>query len=188
MRALTLICCLLLSAGAAAESAFQGNWRINLEETDKVAIQYKDGSGVKGSGIKPSINVMGLPMPRSYRQSAMSNLPAKDPEVLRCTAMTIDVQDKKVALNYDQTEKETLVKGDYRGRVSKWSKSKIQQRYKTPERTVTKTWTLRDDGRLLVAVKINPRNDSSRTFKRVFDRVAEDTPEPTTLEVSDADG
>ena len=55
-----------------------------------------------------------------------------------------------------------------------------------PERTVTKTWTMRDDGRLLVAVKINPRNDSARTFKRVFDRVADDAPPPA-LEVSDVD-
>ena len=187
MRIPFLLCCLVLSTSVAAESALQGAWRINLEETDKVAVKYEDGSGMKGGGMKPSINVMGLPMPRSYRQSPMSDLAAKDPAVLRCTAMRIDVQDKKVALHYDGDAQETLVKGDYRGRTSKWSKRKIQQKYKTPERTVTKTWSLRDDGRLLVAVKINPRGDKARTFKRVFDPVTQ-TPQTGVTEPGDADG
>ncbi len=162
-------------AGAAA-SPLEGHWRINLEETDKVAVKFKEGSGVSGGNFKPSISVMGLPLPKSYRQSPMSNLAAKDPKVLRCTDMQIAVDKKNIALIYDSADKEKLVKGEYRGRTSKWSKKKIEQKYKTSERSVRKTWTLRDDGRLMVSVKLNPRGDKARTYNRVFDRVTPEAP------------
>ncbi len=175
MRRLIFILFTLMASHALAESAFSGHWRINLEETDKVAVKFKEGSGMKGGGLKPTVSVMGLPLPSSYRQGPMSNLPAKDPQVLTCTNMSINVADKKVALEYDAADTETLVKGDYRGRTTKWSKKKIEQKYKTPERSVKKTWSMRDDGRLMVSVKINPRGDKARTYNRVFDRIQPDS-------------
>jgi hypothetical protein len=167
---------LLLGCAIAVQpswaSPFDGQWRINLQETDKLTVQFKEGSGgLKGAGITTSVTIGGLPLPSRYRQSAMSDLAPKDPEVLLCTDMQITVKDKQVALQYDNTKAEVLRKGDYRGRTSKWSKKKIEQRYKTPERSVRKTWQVRDDGRLLVSVKINPRGDKARTYNRVFDRV-----------------
>lgn len=164
------------SIASAATSSLDGHWRINLEETDKVAVKFNEGSGVSGGNFKPNISVMGLPLPRSYRQSPMSNLAANDPKVLRCTDMQISVDKKNVAFTYDSADKEKLVKGEHRGRTSKWSKKKIEQKYKTPERSVRKTWTLRDDGRLLVSVKLNPRGDKARTYNRVFDRVTPEAP------------
>ncbi len=165
----------LLSMSAVwAESPFDGKWRINHEETDKVAIKYKDGSGVQGNGsrIKPTIDVgLGLPLPQRIKQPPMSTLAASDPDVLRCTTMEIASAGKKIRLDYDQAKKETLVKGDYRGRTTSINKKRIQQKYKTTERRVTKTWSIREDGRLLVSVKINPSNDKARTYNRVFDRV-----------------
>lgn len=166
-----LIALVAAPLATAAASPLDGHWRINLEETDKVAVKFKEGGGMSGGNFKPSISVMGLPLPKSYRQSAMSNLSAKDPKVLRCTDMQISVDKKNVALTYDHADEEELVKGEHRGRTSKWSKKKIEQKYKTPERSVRKTWTLRDDGRLLVSVKLNPRGDKARTYNRVFDRV-----------------
>ena len=172
MRTIIFILSLALGSQSLAESKFPGQWRINLGETDKVSVKYEEGSGIKGgSGFKPTISVMGLPMPKSYKQGPLSSLSSKDPQILRCTNMVIDVQSKKVSLVYDDSQKETLVKGDYRGRTAKWSRSKMEQTYKTTERSVRKTWTLRPDGRLEVAVKINPRGDKARTYKRVFDRV-----------------
>ena len=169
---LLLLTPLLAPWPALASSPFDGLWEINLEETDKVSVEFKEGGGLKGAGINTSVSVMGLPLPSRYRQSPMSELAAKDPEVLLCTQMNIAVTDKRIQLKYDSDDSETLRKGEYRGRFSKWSKKRIEQRYKTPERSVRKTWTLRDDGRLLVAVKINPRGDQARTYNRVFDRIA----------------
>jgi len=172
MRIIIFILGLALGSQSWAESKFPGQWRINLGETDKVSVKYEEGSGIQGGGrFTPTVSVMGLPMPKTYKQGPMSRLSSKDPHVLRCTNMVIQVEKKKVALVYDDSEKETLVKGDYRGRTAKWSRSKIEQSYKTTERSVRKTWTLRPDGRLEVAVKIKPRGDKARTYNRVFDRV-----------------
>ena len=174
MRIFILLLCSSVAFSAFAKpqtSAFSGDWRINLEETDKVAIRYKDGSGMKGGNFKPTISVMGLPLPSSMRQGPMSGLRAKDPQVLTCTDMHIVIEDERVALIYDGSGDETLKKGSYRGRTTKWSKRKIEQKYKTSERSVRKRWTMRADGKLLVSVKINPRGDKARTFNRVFDRV-----------------
>jgi hypothetical protein len=62
------------------------------------------------------------------------------------------------------------VKGDFRGRKTTWSLSKIQQKYKTTERKVQKKWSIRADGRLLVEVEIKPKGGKKRTLSRVFDR------------------
>ena len=166
-----LLILLFLPVLAMAQSPFDGLWEINLEETDKVSVEFKEGGGLKGAGINTSVSVMGLPLPSRYRQTPMSQLAAKDPEVLVCTQMRIAVTDKRVQLDYDSNDQETLRKGEYRGRFSKWSKKRIEQKYKTPERSVRKTWALRDDGRLQVSVKINPRGDQARTYNRVFDRI-----------------
>ena len=164
------------SAYAAKPNPFDGYWKINHAETDKVTPKVEDGSGVQGNlgRVKPTFDIgLGLPLPKRIRSSPQSSLRAEDPEVLGCTTMqfTIDQNNsKKIKVVYDHLEKETLVKGDYRGRTTRISSSSIEQKYKTTERTVTKKWTLRADGRLLVSVKLNPRKDKARTYLRVFDR------------------
>jgi hypothetical protein len=84
--------------------------------------------------------------------------------------MTIVDAGKKLEIDYDAIGSETLVDGDYRGRRSSWSKKKIEQRYKTPERKITKTWTMRDDCMLLVTVVVNPTREKKRSYQRVFER------------------
>lgn len=157
---------------AAKPNPMQGTWRINLEETDKVSVDFEEGSGIQGRNMgRTTITVMGLPLPSRAKASPMSGLPAKDPEVLVCTQMQLQVQGNQVLLNYDNGSKETLRKGEYRGRTTALSGKKIEQKYKTTERRVRKTWSLREDGRLLVAVRIKYQGDKARTYSRVFDRV-----------------
>lgn len=173
---ITVILALLLSsagyAEASARSPFNGTWQINYEETDKVAVKYKDGSGMKGHNFgRPQVTVMGLPLPGTGRRAATPGLAGKDPKVLRCGTMVIAVDDKSVVLNYDGDEVENMRRGDYRGRKTKVSSKLISQKYKSTSRTVTKSWSIRPDGRLLVSVKLNPKKDKARTYKRVFDRV-----------------
>lgn len=167
-------CILLLgltSTTWAGDLPFVGHWKINYEETDKVAIKYEDGSGMQGRTLgKVNVSIMGLPLPKRMRQSPMSSLSPKDPDVLRCTTMDIHQANNKLKFEYDAKIYETLVQGNYRGRNTSWSKKKIEQKYKTTERTIKKTWTLRPDGRLLVSVKVNPRKEKARTFNRVFER------------------
>lgn len=165
---------LLLPASLGyAASPFDGRWTINYEETDKVAVKYKDGSGMSGNNFKPQVSIMGIPLPGQSQPRGNSSLTAKNPKVLRCTTMEIAVDGNRIEMDYDAEGSETLRKGHYRGRDTRMSKKEIRQKYETSERKVTKTWTMRDDGRLFVSVKINPKGDKSRTYNRVFDRVTE---------------
>jgi len=175
-RLIALVTAVLLLAWpppAAAEHPMAGTWRINLEETDKVSADFDEGSGIQGRYQgRTTITVMGLPLPSRAKASPMSNLAARDPLVLTCTQMNLALKgNKEVILNYDNGERETLRHGEYRGRTTRISNHKLEQRYKTTERAVRKTWTLREDGRLLVAVRVKYQGDKARTYNRVFDRI-----------------
>ena len=179
MKALLLIAA--LSPVLAIAAPWDGQWEVNYEETDKVAETYEEGSGIgkRNPFGNASVSVGGLPLPSlGGRVPPQSNMPSKDPAVMRCNTMSINTDGDRIKLTYDEDSRETLRKGHYRGRDTSWKKQEIKQKYKTPDRKVTKTWTLREDGRLLVSVKLNPTKDRARTFNRVFDRVTETaTPE-----------
>ena len=175
-RLISLLLCSLVLAPVLVhgQSEFSGTWRINLEETDKVSVDFEEGSGIQGRNLgRTSVSVMGLPLPSRAKAAPMSGLPAKDPAVLVCSEMQLSIDGNRVKLLYDGGAKETLRRGDYRGRTTTISKQKIEQKYKTTERRVTKSWTLRPDGRLLVAVRIKYQGDKARTYSRVFDRAVD---------------
>ena len=88
--------------------------------------------------------------------------------------MLIEVQAQRIMLNFPDLSgpdaMQIMPKGEFRGRKTTWSNRKIEQKYKTTERRVQKTWSIRSDGRLLVQVMIKPKGGKKRTFSRVFDR------------------
>ena len=163
---LSLVTTLFLSASAYPISAYEGAWVINQKETAALREPYKDNSRKRGSKFKPQISVGGLPMPGSNSQRAMSRLAAQSPMVLRSTKMIIAFEGDQISIQYPTIGKETLYKGEYRGRKTKWSSKQIKQTYKTTERRVTKTWSINKEGRLLVVVKIKP-NESKQVITRV---------------------
>lgn len=170
---IALIASLVGLSTDASASNFDGRWQLNLEESDKVSVTYEEGSGAGRSKIFQNISmtVMGLPLPTRSKTPSQSSMMPKSPKVLLCNVMEIATDAKLIKLLFDDDGKETLRRGHYRGRDAKWSAKKIEEKYKTPDRKVTKTWTLRSDGRLRVDVKINPPKDKARTYSRVFDRV-----------------
>lgn len=189
MNKLLISTLLVLSSSVAyaKDLPFDGYWKLNLEESEKVSETFEEGSGIGKRKLfqNVSVSVGGLPLPSRTRVGPKSGLSPKNPEVLVCTEMQIDITDNRVNLNYDQGVEEQLRRGHYRGRDTEWSKRKIQQKYKTPDRKVTKTWTMRKDGRLLVEVKLNPPKDRAQTFRRVFDRVDPNAAEAPTAESSE---
>ena len=52
---------------------------------------------------------------------------------------------------------------------------------------MTKSWTLREDGRLLVSVTLNPKGERKRVFNRVFDLVPEEPAEADAEDAQDAE-
>ena len=129
---------------------------------------------------RAQISVMGIPLPGGggSARSGHSPLTAKQPEILRCKTMTISEGDNQIELFYpdlDPLEQREIVRaGHFRGRDSKWNRKRLQQKYKTSERRVSKKWSVRKDGRLLVEVAIKHKKAKKQTFRGVFDRVASD--------------
>jgi|GEM_PF-419131 len=195
-RCAPILLALLLIAPAHGAKAskyanFLGDWTVNHEESDKLIIEYEEGGGLSGGNFKPRISVAGIPLPGGARPRPQSGLTAKDPYVLRCTDLQVELHSKanrdQLKFLYDQSEHEYVVMGEYRGRTTKISRKKIKQTYKTTERRVTKTWTIRSDERLLVTVKVKPIGDKARTYSRVFDRGLRNTDAIPNSEPSESD-
>ena len=178
MRYLTLTLLAFFTTSVSADTYhLDGYWQLNLPESDKVAVKYKEGSGSGRRNLMQgaTVSIGGLPLPTiNTRVGPASSLAPKNPEVLLCNLMAISSEGDRLTLTYDNDEQEKMRRGDYRGRKTEWGKKGIKQTYKTPDRKVTKSWSIREDGRLLVEVKLNPRGDRSRTYRRVFDRVDPD--------------
>ena len=166
---LSLIFILFFTGNAYPISAYEGAWVINQTETAALREPYKDNSRRRGSKFKSQVSVGGLPMPKSNSQRAMSRLTAQSPMVLRSTRMIIEFEGDQINIQYPSIGKETLYKGEYRGRKTKWSSKQIKQTYKTTERRVTKTWSINKEGLLLVVVKIKPNESKQIITKVVFD-------------------
>jgi hypothetical protein len=175
--------CLVLSSVATAAKpppAYAGAWVLNQDETELLRDDLDEKTIKIPTAGRMQVSVMGIPLPGGGGRAASGHSPltAKQPVVLRCKQMSISVVDKTIQLTYPDLDpleqKETLRAGHYRGRDSKWNRKKIQQKYKTSERKVSKTWTMRKDGRLLVEVSIKHKKAKKQTFSRVFDRLPTD--------------
>ena len=174
----TIIASTIASTIAATNDVaekYAGDWVVNVEETDLLREELDEKPTVLAGPGKVSISVLGLPIPTGRSKvGPQSPLSAADPALLRSRTMSISVAANKISIQYPEVggkdAKEVLRKGHYRGRDSKWSHKKIEQKYKTTERKVTKTWSIRGDGRLLAVVTIKNPGSKKRTFSRVFDR------------------
>ena len=170
----TIIASTIAATNDVAEK-YAGDWVVNVEETDLLREELDEKPTVLAGPGKVSISVLGLPIPTGRSKvGPQSPLSAADPALLRSRTMSISVAANKISIQYPEVggkdAKEVLRKGHYRGRDSKWSHKKIEQKYKTTERKVTKTWSIRGDGRLLAVVTIKNPGSKKRNFSRVFDR------------------
>ena len=173
-----LFCAISVNAAAKQAPEFVGTWVLNQAETELLRDDLDEKTIKIPTAGRAQISVMGIPLPGGggSTRSGHSPLTAKQPEILRCKTMTISARENLVELFYPgldrQEQRETLRAGHYRGRDSKWSRKRLQQKYKTSERSVSKKWSMRKDGRLLVEVAIKHKKAKKLTFRRVFDRAA----------------
>ena len=146
-----------------------GDWVLNSELTHE--LQPRESGGGSGGGFAaPSIIVggVGIPLPGAGTPPVAGA--ARDPGVLRCDAMTVTPADGNLHFRYQGAGEEIMKPGNDQGRRTSWNKRRLTQKYTTTSRSVTKTYELDDDGRLLVRVKINPKGSKSVTHVRVFER------------------
>lgn len=145
-----------------------GDWVLNSELTHELQPKQKEGGTGGFSGASVSVGGVGIPIPGSS-PPAPAGTP-RDPRVLRCDAMTVDMSDGNVHFVYRGAGEETMRPGNDQGRKTSWSRSKLTQKYTTTARNVSKTYQLDEDGRLVVRVKLSPKGAKSATHVRVFER------------------
>ena len=175
-----LLCAAATNVGAKQPPVYSGTWVLNQAETELLRDDLDEKTLKIPTAGRAQISVMGIPLPGGggSTRSGHSPLTAKQPEILRCKTMTISEGDNQIELFYpdlDPLEQREIVRaGHFRGRDSKWDRKRLQQKYKTSERRVSKKWSIRKDGRLLIEVAIKHKKAKKQTFRRVFDRVASD--------------
>ncbi len=171
--ALSLLLSLLLLADSALAKGepegLLGDWVLNSELTHELQPKQSSGGGGGGFG-SPTISVGGVGIPLPGGTSSAASGGARDPRVLRCDAMTVQLVEKNVHFLYQGVGEETMKPGDDQGRKTTWRRDSLTQKYTTTSRTVRKSYELDEDGRLIVKVKISPKGAKSATHVRVFER------------------
>lgn len=169
---LVLLLALFPAALAAREpSALLGDWVLNSELTHEMQPKQKSGGG--GGFGTPTISVGGVGIPLPGGSSNAGGGGARDPDVLRCDALTVTMDGPNVHFAYRGAGEESMKPGNDQGRKTSWSSDRLTQKYKTNIRSVRKTYELDRDGRLIVKVNINPKGSKSATHVRVFERPAD---------------
>ncbi len=168
-----LTAALIAAAGTAMAgkpAAIDGHWRLDNDAT--VAVQPEDArkSSFGFGRVKPTITVGGVPIPLPGDSATQDLGQPKDPEELHCQVLTIATTDKSVELTYDGDASSRWRDGEFRGMTTRWSRSRLTNRYQTMSRKVSKRFELRSDGMLEVTIVIKPKSGKKVTYKRVFQR------------------
>ncbi|MCR9278381.1 MAG: hypothetical protein NXH85_10425 [Pseudomonadaceae bacterium] len=155
---------------ATEAASIDGHWRLDNDAT--VAVQPEDArkSNFGFGRVKPSITVGGVPIPLPGGEQTQDLGQPKDPEELHCGILTIATTAKAVELTYDGDASAKWRSGDFRGMTTRWSRSRLTNRYQTMSRKVNKRFELRSDGMLEVTIVIKPKSGKKVTYKRVFQR------------------
>ncbi len=161
---------------AATADTLLGNWVLNQElsrELQPANTNQKKSmfGGLQGS---PSIVVGGIPipMPGSSSSKEVSTGSVRDPQVLRCAEMTIELVGEDILFTYVGVGTEQLKQGNYRGTKTTYKSKKLTSRYETTSRTVSKTFELTKEGRLHATVRLKPNKGKTLVYHRVFDRAS----------------
>ena len=168
---LGLVATILIATAAADSPGLIGSWTLNNELTSEVQPEGKETQRFGNSSVRPTISVGGMPIPTGgSSQGEYSSAPTRDPKVLSCAELGIEHVGDDIHLTYVGVGSETLTPGNVQGTRTSLSHRKLSSRYETTTRKVSKIFELRNDGRLLVTVKLNPKQGATVVHKRVFDR------------------
>lgn len=164
---------------AEGRPAFLGQWVLNAELSEAEQPKKKSRSG--GSGFRPNVSVGGifLPVPGSGGESG--GAPIKTPDAVYAKSITVYQEDDGIVVDYNKLGQDKYVAGNVQGTKTRWSDRKLTSSFKTTSASVREQFEVKDDGRLYITIKVNPKSGSTRTFKRVFDRVTPTASRPPVL-------
>lgn len=179
---LAALAIMLLAAGAQAKGTgtqLTGDWVLN--ETRSAAVQpenVESRNWLPGGKLSGTISVGGVQVPTGNNRPEASTGPSSDPGILRCKRLEIATVGEELHMTYVDVGKERFRQGRWRGVKTRWGKRELKSRYESTSRKVAYLLELQTDDSLLVTVTINPRKASKRTYKQVFERRGQETPQP----------
>jgi hypothetical protein len=167
----TLLLASTIAAAADPPDWLLAGWVLNNDLTVAAQSKKRSGGAPSFGGISSSVSIGGVfvPIPGSGSQASTGGS-ARDPQVLRCTELHVEMKGENVHFNYTGVGAETMKPGNNQGRVTRWNRKKLTSKYETTTRKVSKTYALQKDGTLLVTVKISPKQAAAIVQKRVFQR------------------
>ena len=149
---------------AATKASMVGNWTLDpARSIDKVPTAGKRTS----TGVHVGVYGMPVPTPGGGQGPALGT--PRDPDVMQAGEFSIDEIDGVVHLRFAGREVE-LTPGEIQGVKTKWSGARLSTSYQTTRRTVSQDYRLTRPDELTVVVKIDPKDEKSRTYTRVFTR------------------
>jgi hypothetical protein len=159
-------------AGASTRAGLAGRWVVNDLLTRELQPPDRGPTTASGGLPRPSISVGGMPIPGTT-PAAQPGIggSAPDPMVLRCTELTLAPAGDTIELSFHGVGSDRLQRGRHQGVVSRWSERKLTTHYDTTSRRVSQTYEVDRDDRLVVTVKLNPKQGKTLVHKRVFDRL-----------------
>ena len=156
-----------------------GSWAYNPALSAELEPKINNGSIFSGTRASIGVIAIPIPFPSTVSEPEDDNDPPKDPDALYCQTLSIRDTSGKVVVTYDNLGQREFVPGSFRGRHATWTGEKLTERYETNHRMVKHQFALNRDGRLEITITLNPNTGLTRVYKRIFDRVSDDTAEPS---------
>jgi hypothetical protein len=182
--AMALLLCAGLGAATAGASGGEepkpdltGVWVLNADASQELVRKKKAGEGLGGLRTSVSVGGMGIPLPGGGQAAATSGTKLKDPDVLFCQQLEILVVDEVVVVSYQGLGEDHMKPGKHQGKKVRWTGSKLSEHYETTSRKVDKKFQLTSPNQMKVTVKLNPKQGSTREYRKVFDRASHEPPD-----------
>lgn len=161
-------------AALAADRGLAGTWVLNDALTRELNPPEERSNSTFGGFQAPTVVVGGMPVPVPGSGGATPGIggSSPDPQVLRAQTVVLSPAGDEMVIDCVGVGVERLKRGNNKGQKSRWDERELKTGYETTTREVAQTWSIDDDGRLRVLVKLDPNQGRTQKHWRVFDRAA----------------
>lgn len=160
--------CLMFGWSSSAQD-LTGTWKLNVEETNKIQPLVQT-VGKRGRFRKGGAGAVLLPPQQSMVTPSKTINP---PLILDCDKAQIYYRGNRVDLTCNEIDTRTFLIGSHHGRVAKWKRKRLTERYSSTSRTVEHKFTLVKQNRMEVLVRIKPKGARRSKHTLIYDRVLE---------------
>lgn len=165
----TIVAVCLLFGWSSSAQDLTGTWKLNIEETSKLQPQIQT-VGKRGRYRRSGGGSVLLPPQQSMVTPSKTINP---PLILDCVTAQIEYRGNQVDLTCNEIDTRTFLIGRHHGRVAKWKRKQLTERYSSTSRTVEHKFRLVKSDRMEVVVRIKPKGSKRLIHTLIYDRVSE---------------